>query len=111
MKDNPTPFSTLSPDTTVIASMADRVANQANMSAIDRMVTIKKYAYIIAWGKWLGFTPETVQKSVTEAQADDAPLDAIQKINGKWLRVDDVINDTNRSQVMALAGDTSLHRR
>jgi hypothetical protein len=100
MKEN---ISELSGDGTVIKSTADRIANQANMTAIDKLVTSKTYPYIIAWGKWLGFTPDTVQKYVTQAEADKAPLDVVQKIDGAWVRLDGIVNDTNRKRVIDLA--------
>lgn len=87
----------------VIPSMSDRTAAAANSAAIDRLIRTPKYVYIIAWGKWLGFTPETVQKSVVEAEADDAPAEALQKIDGRWLFLGDIVNDENRSRVEALA--------
>ena len=84
-------------DATVIQSISDTVANAANIAAIDRFVT-GRYGHIIAWGKWLGFTPEAVLNSVRQAEADNAPEDSIQKINGQWLRVGDIVNDTNRKR-------------
>ena len=49
---------------TVIPSVSDMVANTENMDAIDRLVVCGKHRHIVAWGKWLGFTPQTVLKSV-----------------------------------------------
>ena len=103
-ESNPEPYSG---DGTVIPSTADPVAYRANMRAIDEQVAPKTYAYIIAWGKWLGFTPFSVQRSVDEAVVDNAPLDVIQKIDGKWLHLDGIANDTNRNRVMALANPSA----
>ena len=47
---------------TVIASTADRNAYSVNCLAIDNLVKTKRFRYIVAWGKWLGFTPDAVQK-------------------------------------------------
>jgi hypothetical protein len=91
------------PQPTVIPSIADKVANAANIAAIDRLIQASRYSYIIAWGKWLGFTPETVQASTREAEADDAPLDAIQKVEGRWLVLGDIQNDANRKRVEEIA--------
>lgn len=88
---------------TVIPSIFDRAANDANMAAIDQHVRTTKFRHIVAWGKWLGFTPETVQKSVEQAEADHAPEDVIQKIDGEWLRVTDIANDANRKRFDELA--------
>ena len=95
------------PDATVIPSTSDNVANAKNMAAIDRVVVAGKYRYIVAWGKWLGFTPQTVLKCVQLAEADDAPEDAIQKIDGRWLRTSDIANQSNRDQVEDLARNSS----
>ena len=90
-------------DGTVIPSISDTVANSENMEAIDSRIVPGKYRHIVAWGKWLGFTPQTVLESVELADADDAPEDAIQKIDGRWLRVGDIANQTNRERVDKLA--------
>lgn len=87
----------------VIPSTADRAADEANMEAIDRLVRTDRYRYIIAWGKWLGFTPESVRAQVAAASADNAPADAIQKIDGKWSTLDDIENPENRQAVESLA--------
>lgn len=102
----PSPFSRKS-DGGLISSISDRVAYRENMDAIDRWVRSRKYAFIIAWGKWLGFTPETVLSYIAQAEADDAPLDVTQKIDGVWLRVSDIANDTNRNRVEALADESA----
>ena len=93
---------------TVIASTADRNAYSVNCLAIDNLVKTKRFRYIVAWGKWLGFTPDAVQKSVREAEAENAPSDAIQKIGTRWLVLDDIVNETNRKMVVDLAVDTIL---
>ena len=49
-----------SEDGTVIRSTADRIANEANIAAIDKLIGPTKFTHIVAWGKCLGFTPETV---------------------------------------------------
>ena len=94
-----------SPDspTSVIPQISDARAHAANQTAIDRFVHTDRFHHIIAWGKWLGFTPQTVLKAVKDAEADDAPWDAIQKIDGRWLRLDDITNEENRRQVEEIA--------
>jgi hypothetical protein len=89
-------------DGTVIPSTSDRVAYKRNMEEIDRLVVSSRYPYIVAWGKWLGFTPEVVLKYVTLAESENAPEDSIQKTEGKWVRIGDVVNDTNRNRVEGL---------
>ena len=74
-------------DSSVIPSISDPAANEANIAAIDKLVKTRKYHHIVAWGKWLGFSPQTVQQSVEQAEADQAPEDAIQKIDRRWQRV------------------------
>ncbi|WP_459556770.1 hypothetical protein [Lacunimicrobium album] len=92
-----------SADGTVIPSITDTVANAANMAAIDLLVVTRKYRHIVAWGKWLGITPQTVLKTIELAEKEDAPEDSIQKIDGRWLRVVDIVNQTNRNRVDELA--------
>lgn len=93
----------MSENPTVIPSIADKAANSANSAAIDLMIDAARYPYIVAWGKWLGFTPETVQKTVAEAEADDAPPEAIQKINGRWSTLSDIVDESNRQHVAEIA--------
>lgn len=90
-------------DGTVIPRVSDMVANAENIEAIDQLVVSGKYRHIVAWGKWLGFTPSTVADHVRQAEADDAPSDVVQKVNGKWIRLDDVVNETNRRRVDEIA--------
>lgn len=97
-------------DGTVIPSMSDRAANDANLAAIDRQVRTEKYHHIVAWGKFLGFTPATITTSIQQAETDEAPLDAIQKVDGKWLRLGDIENETNRERVNAIAGQSGRVR-
>lgn len=94
------------PDGSVIPSTSDRAAFAANMAAIDELVRTRKYYHIVAWGKWLGFTPQTVQKYVDQAEAENAPDDVIQKIDGHWHRVGDIANESNRKRVNELAKET-----
>ena len=91
------------PDGALIPKIIDNVANHANSAAIDALLKTLKYGHIVAWGKWLGFTPEAVLKYVQDADADDAPADAIQKIDGQWLRLGDIHNESNRRQVDEMA--------
>jgi hypothetical protein len=42
---------------TVIPRIAANVADAANIAAIDRLISTTRFPYIVAWGKWLGFTP------------------------------------------------------
>lgn len=95
----------------VIPSLADKAADRANIAAIDARVSPACYPYIVAWGKWLGFTPEIVSTFVAEAAADKAPRDAIQKIRGRWLRVKDICNDRNRETVKAAAAAGAAWKR
>jgi hypothetical protein len=87
----------------VILSISDKAANDANMAAIDQLVGMTRYRHIVAWGKLLGFTPQTVQKSIIQAEAESAPSDAIQKIDGNWFRIGDIANDANQQRVNDLA--------
>ena len=86
-----------------IPRISDTAAYRENMVAIDRMVSTPKCYHIIAWGKWLGLTPETVRNIIEAAQSDNAPPDAIQKIDGRWLRLQDIENESNRNCVDDLA--------
>lgn len=90
-------------DSSVIPRISDEQANTANIQTIDELVKTEKYHHIVAWGKWLGFTSHTIQKSVGIAEAENAPEDSIQKIDGDWLRVCDIANDANRKKVELLA--------
>ena len=101
IQQDPTSWSIQS--SSLIPRVADKVANDANIASIDRLVKTPKYHHIVAWGKWLGFTPETVCKHIQEAEADSAPADAIQKIDGQWLRLADIANETNRRRVEEIA--------
>ena len=94
-------------DKTLIPSISDKVADAANRAEIDKLVAPGKFRHVVAWGKWLGFTPETVLKSVELAEADNAPEDSIQKIEGRWVRVSDIVNEANRMRVDELARENS----
>ena len=87
----------------VIPSRSDRAAYEANMAAIDRLIGQCRYPYIVAWGKFLGFTPQAVQEYVQDAEADNAPAESIQKFDDGWSVLSDIVNETNRQRVMALA--------
>jgi hypothetical protein len=87
----------------VISNTSDEAANNLNILMIDRLINTRKYVHIVAWGKFLGFTPATVGKYIAEAEADRSPDDSIQKINGKWLRLGDILNRSNRERVAELA--------
>ncbi len=76
------------------------------MVEIDNVVKTQKYHHIVAWAKWLGFTPESARKIIEEAQLDDAPADAIQKVDGRWLCLGDINNESNRNRVDNLATDS-----
>ncbi len=56
--------------------------------------------------KFLGFTPDTVNKHVIEAETDNAPADSLQKIQGKWLCLADIENVENRRRVQDLVAKT-----
>jgi hypothetical protein len=86
-----------------IRRISDNAAYQANVVAIDGLVKTLKYHHIVAWGKWLGFTPETVNKSLIDAEVDNAPADAVQKIDGVWICLEDIKNETNRKRVDDIA--------
>jgi hypothetical protein len=87
----------------VIPSVSDAAAYEANCDAIDRLVGECQYPYIVAWGKFLGFSPETVKEYVEQAEADNAPAEAIQKSDDKWMLLSSVKNESNRKRVMELA--------
>lgn len=87
----------------LISSVSDRTAWSANCEAIDRLTHESRYPYIVAWGKFLGFAPETVHECLQKAEADNAPPEAIQKIDGEWLLLSSIQNDGNRRRVVALA--------
>lgn len=87
----------------VIPNISDVSAYRANCDAIDRLIGECRYPYIVAWGKFLGFTPETVREYVQKAEADKAPTEAIQKLDDEWLVLSNINNETNRRRVMELA--------
>ena len=87
----------------VIPKIADAVAYEANMIEIDRLVKTTKYRHIVGWGKWLGFTPDTVQRELAQAENDDVPIDVVQKAGNRWLRLGDIQNETNRLRVIELS--------
>ncbi|HVU47240.1 MAG TPA: hypothetical protein VFE62_00280 [Gemmataceae bacterium] len=91
-----------------IPCISDAVAFEANCDAIDQLVGECRYPYIVAWGKFLGFTPETVREHVQNAEVDDAPMDAIQKCDGEWLLLSTIKNDTNRKRVVELSRDSAV---
>jgi len=97
-------------DESVIPSTSDRAAYTANAAAIDELVSTEKYHHMVAWGKWLGFTPRTVEKYVNQAEDENAPTDAVQKIDGQWVRLQDVANETNRRRVDEIARTKTLPR-
>lgn len=90
-------------DNTVIPRQSDAVANAANVAAIDSVAGESRYRHVVAWGKFLGFTPETVRSAVELAAVEGAPIDAIQKIDGRWLTLADIQNDMTRQAVCDLA--------
>ena len=92
-----------SADRKAISSINDNVRTAVDLEVIDRLVVPGKYRHIVAWGKWLGINPQTVLKSVELAEKEDAPNDSIQKIDGSWLRVVDIVNQANRNRVNELA--------
>jgi hypothetical protein len=98
-----TPHENRSREATVIPSISDPVADSANLAAIDSTIKSTRYSYIVAWGKWLGFTPASIKESIAQAEADDASPDVIQKIDGEWLTLDDIVSQSNRTVVEAIA--------
>lgn len=90
--------------------ISDRAAYEANIVAIDNVAKTQKYYHIIAWAKWLGFIPETARKILEEAQLDDAPPDALQKVDGRWLCLGDINNESNRNRVDNLAKESRSDR-
>lgn len=91
----------------VIPRISDEAAMRTNMDAIDRIAGVTTYRHIVAWGKWLGFTPVAVQRELALAVQENAPADAIQKQDGRWARVGDIANDLNRQAVERLAESCS----
>lgn len=91
-----------------IPSTSDESDFAINAVAIDSLVGQTKYQHIVAWGKWLGFTPETVLKHIELAEKEQAPLDAVQKLDGVWTRIGDVVNDTNRARVLEITATGRL---
>jgi hypothetical protein len=87
----------------LIPDTADREAYRANAEAIDSLVKAERHRFVVAWGKWLGFTPEEVQDHVAEAEADNAPHNAIQKMDGAWLTTDEIRNGDNLRKVTDIA--------
>lgn len=87
----------------VIPRISDPEANAANIAAIDREVGGSRFRHIVAWGKFLGFTPETVARCIELAEAEKAPLNAIQKFSNGWHTVHDIANEANRQSVERLA--------
>lgn len=97
-------------DMTVIPRLSDELAKEANLAAIDRLASTDKYHHIVAWGKWLGFTPSTVVESIRLAEAENPPADVVQKVDGKWVRLGDVANESNRQRVDEIAKSSSRWR-
>ncbi len=91
-------------DARMIPSTADHAAWTANCQAIDRVTGTSRYPYIVAWGKFLGFTASTALDYLQKAEAENAPSEAIQKIEDQWLVVSNIRNETNRRLVIDLAG-------
>lgn len=87
----------------VIPCSTDRAAWKANCEAINQVVGECRYPYIISWGKFLGFAPEAVMEQLEKAELDEAPFDAIQKVDDEWMLLSSIKNDTNRRRVMELA--------
>lgn len=90
-------------DDSVISSTSNVADLIANAEAIDRQIGTTKYRHIVAWGKWLGFTPKTVEKYVREAEVQDVPEDVVQRIDGTWIRLCDIANESNRNRVEEIA--------
>lgn len=86
-----------------IPRISDTVAYKTNCEAIDRLIGECGYPYIVAWGKFLGFAPETVMEYVQQAEADKAPTDAIQKFEDQWMLLSAIRSDSNRRRVTELA--------
>lgn len=87
----------------VIPKISDTTAYRTNCEAIDRLIGECRYPYIVAWGKFLGFAPATVIEYVQQAEADNAPAEAIQKIEDEWILVSSIQNEINRKRVLELA--------
>lgn len=90
-------------DDSVIPSTSNAMDFSANAEAIDRQIGTTKYRHIVAWGKWLGFTPKTVEKYVREAEIENVPEDVVQRIDGTWVRLCDIENESNRNRVEEIA--------
>lgn len=94
----------------LIPRISDQAAWEANAAAIDRTISTNTYHHVVAWGKWLGFTPETVSKMIAVAHEEHAPADALQKIDGRWLGLHDIQNESNRKHVDELTRQSALTR-
>ncbi len=92
----------------LIPTQTDSVANRLNIAAIDRLVKTDRYRFVVAWGKWLGFTAEAVKHQVQQAEADDAPEDAIQKSDNRWLSLSDIQCEENVRKVRRIAEASAL---
>ncbi|QDT54295.1 hypothetical protein Pan44_23230 [Caulifigura coniformis] len=90
-------------DDSVIPRLTDAAANAANCLAIDREAGDTRYRHIVAWGKFLGFTPATVRRELDRAEAENAPTNAIQRFDDGWHTVDTIANEANRARVEELA--------
>lgn len=87
----------------VIRRISDPGANEANCDAIDRLIGECRHPYIVAWGKFLGFAPETVKEYIQKAEAENAPVEAVQKLDDEWILLSSIKDEVNRSRVANLA--------
>lgn len=94
-----------------IPNQSDAAVNTLNMANIESLAGQSRYCHVVAWGMFLGFTPATVRREVALAEAENAPLDAIQKLDGRWVTLDEIANGTNRSRVEELARGGATRQR
>lgn len=59
----------------------------------------KDYIWIEAWGKHMRSYPGFIAMEQELAAAQNAPLDAIRRSEGKWETTDSIINDSVRQQL------------
>lgn len=59
----------------------------------------KTYPYIRVWGRYLHSSGYYVEAQIQEAQADNAPADAVYKSSrtGQWVTVDNLVGQDKRN--------------
>jgi len=59
----------------------------------------EKYRHIAAWGKMLGSMPYYIKDRQKEALADNAPITAIYKRDGKWDTFEEIQVESTRHEL------------